>query len=91
MSVCLLNVETLVFSHGNAIKMDIFSHDLQFGEIINGRVLSKNRRCDLGEFLFAEHCCLSEVVSLFLVRPAWLPRTILLHCKGFNEDHVVKK
>lgn len=44
MSVCLLNVETLVFSHGNAIKMDIFSHDLQFGEIVNGRVLSKNRR-----------------------------------------------
>lgn len=47
---------------------------------------------DLGEFLFAvDQCCLPEVLLLFLVRPAWLTRTILLHCKGFNEGHVANK
>lgn len=45
----------------------------------------------MGKFLFTENCFLSEVVLLFLVRPAWLPRTVLQHCKAFNEDHVVIK
>lgn len=89
--MCFLSMETLAFSRGDGKKMDIFSLVLQFGEIVNCCLLAKNRKYDLGEFLFTQHCCLSGVVLVFLVRPAWLPGTILLHCKGFNEDHGVKK
>lgn len=56
---CFLRMETLVFSGGDGIKMSIFSHVLQFGEIVNWCVASKNRR----HVIWENSCLQNTVVS----------------------------